>query len=201
MAEDLHNNIQVRKWQFCIYGGINMFEKIFKRSSWTDIVISLVFILLGVLLVAKPTQTVGAISIILGVLFIAMGALKLIEYYTSKTKEDWLLTVALVSVIFGIIVLFASDSILAFFRVILGIWIIVTGIIDLQTVLVWKQVKSPYWTVSLLLTILMIFAGIVILINQQIVLTAVGVIIIIYGIFDIIDRIIFMKKIDDYMKE
>ena len=47
----------------------------------------------------------------------------------------------------------------------------------------------------------MIFAGIVILINQQIVLTAVGVIIIIYGIFDIIDRIIFMKKIDDYMKE
>ncbi len=129
------------------------------------------------------------------------GALKLIEYYTSKTKEDWLLTVALVSVIFGIIVLFASDSILAFFRVILGIWIIVTGIIDLQTVLVWKQVKSPYWTVSLLLTILMIFAGIVILINQQIVLTAVGVIIIIYGIFDIIDRIIFMKKIDDYMKE
>ncbi len=178
-----------------------MFEKIFKRSSWTDIVISLVFILLGVLLVAKPTQTVGAISIILGVLFIAMGALKLIEYYISKTKEDWLLTVALVSVIFGIIVLFASDSILAFFRVILGIWIIVTGIIDLQTVLVWKQVKSPYWTVSLLLTILMIFAGIVILINQQIVLTAVGVIIIIYGIFDIIDRIIFMKKIDDYMKE
>ena len=97
--------------------------------------------------------------------------------------------------------MFASDSILAFFRVILGIWIIVTGIIDLQTVLVWKQVKSPYWTVSLLLTILMIFAGIVILINQQIVLTAVGVIIIIYGIFDIIDRIIFMKKIDDYMKE
>ena len=70
-----------------------------------------------------------------------------------------------------------------------------------KTVLVWKQVKSPYWTVSLLLTILMIFAGIVILINQQIVLTAVGVIIIIYGIFDIIDRIIFMKKIDDYMKE
>ena len=178
-----------------------MFEKIFKRSSWTDIVISLVFILLGVLLVAKPTQTVGAISIILGVLFIAMGALQLIEYYTSKTTEDWLLTVALVSVIFGIIVLFASDSILAFFRVILGIWIIVTGIIDLQTILVWKQVKSPYWTVSLLLTILMIFAGIVILINQQIVLTAVGVIIIIYGIFDIIDRIIFMKKIDDYMKE
>ena len=178
-----------------------MFEKILKRSSWTDIVISLIFVLLGVLLVAKPEATVGAISIILGILFIAMGILKLIEYYTSDTKEDLLLTIALVSVIFGVIILFASDSVLAFFRVILGIWIIVTGVIDLQTILMWKQIKSPYWTISFLLTILMIFAGIIILINEPIVITAVGVLIIVYGILDIIDRLIFMKKIDDYMKD
>ena len=112
-----------------------MFEKFLKRSSWTDIVISIIFVIFGVLLVAKPEATVGAISVILGILFIAMGALKLIEYYTSDTKEDWLLTVALVAVIFGIVILFASDSVLAFFRVILGIWIIVTGVMDLQTIL------------------------------------------------------------------
>ena len=83
-----------------------MFEKFLKRSSWTDIVISIIFVIFGVLLVAKPEATVGAISVILGILFIAMGALKLIEYYTSDTKEDLLLTVALVAVIFGIIVIF-----------------------------------------------------------------------------------------------
>lgn len=178
-----------------------MFEKILKRSSWTDIVISLIFVVLGVLLVSKPDATVGAISIILGILFIALGVLKVIEYYTTEPKEDWLLTISLVSVIFGVVILFASDSVLAFFRVILGIWIIVTGVMDLQTIMVWKQVKSPYWTTSLILTILMILAGIIILINQQIVLTAVGILIIIYGIMDIVDRFIFMKKIDDYMKD
>ena len=178
-----------------------MFEKFLKRSSWTDIVISIIFVIFGVLLVAKPEATVGAISVILGILFIAMGTLKLIEYYTSDTKEDLLLTVALVAVIFGLIILFASDSVLAFFRVILGIWIIVTGVMDLQTILIWKQVKSPYWTASLILTILMILAGIIILINQEIVLTAVGILIIVYGILDIIDRFIFMKKIKDYMKD
>ena len=47
----------------------------------------------------------------------------------------------------------------------------------------------------------MILAGIVILINQEIVLTAVGVLIIVYGILDIVDRFIFMKKINDYMKD
>ena len=178
-----------------------MFEKLLKRSSWTDIVISLIFVVFGILLVAKPEATVGAISIILGILFIAMGVLKLIEYYTAETKEDWILTIALVSVILGVVILFASDSVLTFFRVILGIWILITGVMDLQTILIWKQVKSPYWTVALLIAILMILAGIVILVNHQIVMTVVGVLIIAYGILDIIDRFIFIKKINDYMKD
>ncbi len=178
-----------------------MFEKFLKRSSWTDIVISIIFIIFGVLLVAKPEETKGAISIILGILFIAMGVLKLIEYYTSETKDDLMLTVALVTVIFGVIILFASDAVLTFFRVILGVWIIVTGVMDLQTILIWKQVRSPYWTVTLLLTIFMILSGIIILVNQGIVLTVLGGLIIVYGILDIIDRLIFMKKINDYMKD
>ncbi len=130
-----------------------------------------------------------------------MGVLKLIEYYTSETKDDLMLTVALVAVIFGVVILFASDAVLTFFRVILGVWIIVTGVMDLQTILIWKQVRSPYWTVALLLAIFMILSGIIILVNQGIVLTVLGGLIIAYGILDIIDRLIFMKKINDYMKD
>lgn len=178
-----------------------MVEKFLKRSSWTDIVISIIFVLFGALLIAKPNETVGAISIILGILFIAMGVLKLVEYYTSDTKEDWLLTVALISVVLGIVILFASDAILSVFRVIIGIWIIATGIMDLQTTLVWKEVKSPYWTAAVALSMAMMLAGIIILVNQNILLTTMGIIIIIYAILDIIDRIIFMKKINDYKKD
>ena len=72
---------------------------------------------------------------------------------------------------------------------------------DFQTALVWKQVKSPYWTATVIFSILMMLAGIVILINKDILLTTMGVIIIVYGVLDIIDRIIFMKKIKDYMND
>ena len=178
-----------------------MVEKFLKRSSWTDIVISIIFVLFGALLIAKPNETVGAISIILGILFIAMGVLKLVEYYTADTKEDWLLTVALISVVLGIVILFASDAILSVFRVIVGIWIIATGIMDLQTTLVWKEVKSPYWTTAVLLSMLMMLAGIIILVNPNILFTTMGIIIVIYGILDIVDRFIFMKKINNYMKK
>ena len=178
-----------------------MFKKFLKRSSWTDIVISIIFVLFGALLIAKPSETVAAISIILGILFIAMGVLKLIEYYTADNREDWLLTVALIAVIVGAIILFASDAILSLFRIIVGIWILATGIMDLQTTLVWKEVKSPFWTISVLLSILMMLAGIVILVNQNILVTTMGIMIVIYGVLDILDRVIFMRKIDDYIKD
>ena len=178
-----------------------MFEKFLKRSSWTDIIISLIFVLFGVLMVAKPEATVDAISIVIGVLFITMGVLKIIEYFTSEEKADYLLTVAIVAVIFGVIMLFASDTLMSMARIILGVWVIATGIMDFQTTLVWKEVKSPYWTTAVLFSLLMMIAGIVIIAIQNSVITVVGVSIIIYGILDIIDRAIFMKKIDKFKKE
>ena len=178
-----------------------MFEKLLKRSSWTDIVISLIFVLLGILLIAKPDETVAAISMIFGILFIAIGVLKLVEYYTSDTRTDYLLTIALIAVIIGIIIIFATDSIISFFRVILGIWIIATGIMDLQTSLIWKEVKSPYWRVSVLFSILMMLGGIILLISKDILYTTIGGLTVIYGILDIVDRVIFMKKIKEHTNE
>lgn len=174
-----------------------MFEKFLKRSSWIDIVISLIFVVFGILLISRPDVTLQAISIIFGVVFIAMGVLKIIQYYTEEPKEDYLLVIALLSVIFGVVVLFGSEVIFSFFRFILGLWIIAIGIMNLQTTLVWKEVKSPYWTMTLLFSILMMGAGLIILINQGIVIRTVGIIIVIYALLDIIDRIIFMKKIED----
>ena len=177
-----------------------MVGKLLKRSSWTDIIISIIFVIFGVLLILKPEETLGAISIILGIVFIAMGVLKLVEYYTSKTKEDLLLTTALIAVIFGVIVLFSSGTITTLFKIIIGIWIIGAGVMDLQTTLIWKEVKSPYWTTAVLFSLLMILAGMIIIMIENILPTIVGVMIIIYGVLDIIDRIIFIKKIDDYTK-
>ena len=177
-----------------------MVEKLLKRSGWTDIIISIIFVIFGVLLIVRPNETLGAISIILGIVFIAMGVLKLIQYYTSKTKNDLLLTTALIAVIFGVIILFASGTITTLFKIIVGIWIIGAGVMNLQTTLIWKEVKSPYWTIAVFFSLLMIIAGMVIIIVENIVPTIIGVMIIIYGVLDIIDRLIFIKKVDNYTK-
>lgn len=177
-----------------------MFEKFLKRTSWTDIIISIIFVIFGILLIVKPEETYGAISIIFGVVVIAMGILKLVEYYTSETKEDYLLTMALIAVIFGVIIIFAADSILSFFRVILGIWIIAVGISDLQTILMWREVKSGYWTLALLSSFFVITSGIIILVYQNLLPSIMGVAIVVYAITDIIDKSIFISKIKKFEK-
>lgn len=177
-----------------------MIEKFLKRSSWTDIVISSVFLLFGILLFLKPNEMMSTISTIFGIIFIAMGVLKMIEYFTTEVKEDYLLTIALVAVIFGVIILFGTNLVLSVFRVILGIWIIASGIMDFQTALAWKNVKSGYWTASLVFSMIMIIAGIIILISSTMILKTMGIITAVYAVLDIIDRIIFIKKVDDCLE-
>ena len=178
-----------------------MFEKFLKRSSWVDMVVSMVFVLFGLLLIVKPLEMMSVISILLGAVFIIIGFLKIVDYFTSKDKEDYLLTMALISVIFGVIVLFCSDIISGIFRIILGIWIIASGIRNFQTSLVWKEVKSGLWTLTVVFAMLMIIAGIVVLVSDTLALQIVGVIIFIYAILDLITRAVFIKKVKNYLDD
>ena len=172
-----------------------MSEKFLKRTNWTDIVISILFVILGALLIIKPSEMMSVISIFLGMVLFIIGFLKLVDYFTSKDKEDYLLTFALISAVLGVIVLCCSDVITGFFRAALGIWIIVSGIRNFQTSLVWKEVKSGLWTITVLCALLMIIAGIVILVSSTLAIRIVGITIVIYAVLDIIARSIFMKKI------
>lgn len=178
-----------------------MFEKFLKRSNWTDITIAIVFAFLGILLIAKPDEMMSVISILLGAVFVIMGFLRLVDYFTSPEKEDYLLTIALIFMIIGAIILFRPNIISNLFSIVVGLWIIISGLKDFQTTLVWKDIKSGYWTVTLLCSMLMIIAGIVILVSSTLALRIVGIIITAYAILDIVTRFIFMKKIKDYVND
>ena len=70
---------------------------------------------------------------------------------------------------------------------------------NLQTTIVWKDYKSKLWLTTLILAICMIIAGIYILMNNGAMLQIIGGIIIVYGIFDIVESMIFIKKIENYL--
>ena len=177
-----------------------MFEKFLKKSGWTDIIISLIFVLFGFMMIASPESIISVIAILLGIICIATGILKLIDYYSTNKQDNYLLSVSIVMIITGIIVMFCSDIITTLFRLIIAIWIIYSGLMNFQTCIVWKEYKSKLWLTTLLFSIIMIIGGIYILINTGALLQIIGTIIVIYGILDIIENVIFIKKIDNYLE-
>lgn len=176
-----------------------MLEKFLKKSSWTDIAVSLIFILFGAMLMMSPETVRAMIAILLGAVFIAMGIFRLINYIASGKTDRYSLSIGIVAIITGIIIMFCSGIILSVFRIIIAIWIIYSGIMNLQTTIVWKDSKSKLWWMSFILSILMIIAGIYVMANSGAILQTIGMIIIAYAIINIIENIIFMKKIDNYM--
>ena len=178
-----------------------MLEKFLKKSSWTDIVVSLIFILFGAMLIANPNSIMSIIAIILGGICIVMGILKIVDYFSTGKTDNYLIAIAIVAIITGIIIMFCSDIIMSIFRIIIAIWIIYSGIINLQTTIVWKDLQSRLWLLSLVLSVIMIGAGIFILVNSGAILQTIGAIIVAYGIVDIIENVIFIKKIDNYIEK
>ena len=176
-----------------------MWKKFLKKSGWTDIIISLIFILFGIMLIARPESIVSVIAIILGLIFIAVGVLRIIDYFATDKKDNYIFAMAVVSIIIGIVIMFCADIILSAFRILIAIWIIYSGIMNLQTTIVWKDYKSKLWLTTLILAIVMIIAGIYVLINNGAILQTVGIAIVVYGIVDIIENVIFIKKVDDYL--
>ena len=173
-----------------------MLEKILKKSSWTDIVVSLIFILFGAMLIVSPESIISIMAILLGTIFIILGVFKLINFYASGKIDNYVLATGIVTFIAGIVIMFCGDVIMSVFRILIAIWIIYSGIMNLQTTIIWKEYKSRVWLIALILSILVIIAGIYILVNSGAILQTVGTIIVIYAIVNIIENIIFINKID-----
>ena len=177
-----------------------MWKKFLKKSGWTDIIISLIFIIFGIMLISRPEAIVSVISILLGAIFVVMGVLKIIDYYSNGKQDNYLIAISVVMILIGIIIMFCADIILSAFRILIAIWIIYSGILNLQTTIVWKDYKSRLWLLTLLLSIATIGVGIYILVNTGAILQTIGIAILIYGIVNIIENFIFIKKVDNYLE-
>ncbi len=173
-----------------------MLEKFFKKSIKQDIIISILFVIFGIALIYNPNAIISILSFILGGIFIVAGIMRVFEFISAGKIDNYLLAIGISAIIIGIIIMFSSKIILSFFGVIIGIWIIYAGIINLQTSIVWKDYTSRVWLLSVILSIVTIIVGIYVLINVSVIMNIIGFIILIYGIINLLENIIFMKNVE-----
>ena len=173
-----------------------------KKSGWVDILVSIIFAIIGIFMIVKTDSAVKIISYVLGGIFIAMGIVKIVDYFLSKGKYDFYnydLIYGIIAVIIGLVTIFCSGLIESMFRIMIALWIIYSGLMRLSLSLKLHTAQINMWNVSLILSIIMIIGGIYILFQNGALVFTMGVMMLVYSIMDLIESVIFVKYVDELM--
>lgn len=175
-------------------------EKFLKKTGWTSIITSVITAIVGVVIISNPAVTMQIVAYVLGIVFIAIGAIKLIDYFVTKGAYDFYnyeMIYGIMAIIIGIITIAYSSTIGTIFRIIIGIWIVYSGIMRLGLVTKLKKLQINEWKYALVIAILILICGIYVLAKAETLGIAIGIAILIYSIMDIIEGVIFLRNVDD----
>lgn len=173
-------------------------EKVLKKTGVTSLVTSIIFAILGIILVANPEGTIKFIAIILGVLFGLVGLYKIVNYIENKGKYDFYnndIAYGVIAIVLGIVTICYSTQIGAIFRIIIGLWIVYSAILRINLSIKLKTIDSNVWIYSLIIALIMAFCGIFIICNSGAVIVTLGIVVVIYSVLDAIESIMFLNNV------
>lgn len=175
-------------------------EQFLKKMGWTSIITSLAFAVIGLIIAYNPNTTFTIISYLIGIAFILFGIMKVIEYFKMKGSYDlynYELVYGIITILLGVVVIVWSGMIETLLRIFVGIWIIYSGAMRLGLALKVQKLDSDsrVWAVILLIAVAMLLCGIYIIANPGTVIMTIGIIMVIYAVMDIIEEVIFLKKV------
>ncbi|MBO4816649.1 MAG: DUF308 domain-containing protein [Clostridia bacterium] len=179
-------------------------KELVKKSGFISLLSSIVFLLLGIILVNHPEDTIKVVSYILGGLLMAFGIIRLFTYFTSRDKfqyYDFNLMLGSLCLLVGLVILVFGTSIASIFGIIVGIWIVLSSINRMNLSFKLKDSGIKYWYISLIIAILVFISGLYVVFSPELILVTLGTILIIYSITDIIQSIIFIINTNKIFKE
>ena len=173
-------------------------EKVLKKTGVTSLVTSIIFAILGIILIANPEGTIKFIAIILGVIFGLVGLYKIVNYIENKGKYDFYnndIAYGVIAIVLGIVTICYSTQIGAIFRIIIGLWIVYSAILRINLSIKLKTIDSNVWIYSLIIALIMAFCGIFIIYNSGAVIVTLGIVVVIYSVLDVIESIMFLNNV------
>lgn len=171
------------------------FLKGLKRFSIATIIVSAI---MGVLFIAFPSKCIQYISLVVGVSLIVTGIISVVSYIVERdTKLP--LVLGTISLISGIIVCAKYQAIISIIVVILGIFILTSGIVDMATSIRSIMLfRKSGWFTMLLSLITIVFGIVAITKSTQLtdgIVRFIGAALIVYAVLDLVTYIQVNSKV------
>ena len=168
----------------------------------SGIILTIVFLLVGGILIVKPDISFNIISYLIGASLIVSGIYLFI--IDSKTKNIFInvFLYAILLTLIGILIILNPITLKVILPIFLGLWFLISGIFKIRLDIYMKD--EPYFILSLITNIITVICGVILLINPVESVSAItislGTIIVVSSISSLIDIIIFKKNINSVVK-
>lgn len=174
-------------------------------SNVVSLLTSIIFFISGAVIFTNPQAIILIISYVIGSLIIVVGVFKCIKNYLDVKKDGNTssnpMIVGITLIVIGLVFIFLAGVIEALVRLVIGGFILFTGIIRLVSALYITKKNLNFW-VLLSIAILLIIAGIYTILETNLAFKAIGIILMIYAVLEIFGYIFNKKDLkEDVNKE
>jgi len=162
-------------------------------SDIVSLIISIILLILGAIMFTRPDEIILFISYVIGGILILVGLFKCIKNYLDVKKDNSISSKEMVAGIFliviGLVFIFLANVIEALVRVVIGGWILFTGINRLINALKLNK-KTTRFIIFLILAIITIAVGLYTILEANLAFKTIGLVLMIYSVIEIIGYVI-----------
>lgn len=179
-----------------------------KRIFWASIASTLVMLIFGILLFIFPETVIKSVAIAMGVIFIMIGVIPIINYFRFRatgftTTFSFLL--GIFCIVAGLILLMNENILGTIIPILTGVWMIINSINRISISMDLRDDKIPFWVITFIYAILTLVAGVLLILDPvnggKLVTKTIGIIICVYSTLDVIDLILIRIKAKKVVKE
>lgn len=126
----------------------------------------ILMIIIGVVLILYPGQTMDIVLMVIGILLLVAGIVGVILGVKGQgAYQVYTMGGAVISIVGGAICLISPGLIESILPLVLGIVILATGVFNIGNAFSAKKAGASRWVVSLILAVITVILGVVILMN------------------------------------
>mgnify|MGYP002625602249 CR=1 FL=1 len=179
--------------------------KVFKRIKWAYVLVSVFFIVIGVLLILNPETSMIMLCRVLGIGAIVFGLVRVLGYFLRELEGVGLqydFASGVFAVIAGAMVIWRAPEVANIMAVVIGMFILVDCVFKLQVALDSKRMGASSWWVTLLFTCICMVLGCLLIFDtfkgQQVISIMMGVSLVADGLQNlctVVYAAIFVKEV------
>lgn len=166
------------------------------------------YIAIGLILLLNPSLTMKTISYVAAAVIIAIGAMKMLNFFAKGVEENFYrndLLIGGVCIVLGLIMIINTGIVASLISALLGIFVFVSGISKVQLSFIQRRMGGKNWSGILIIALINIGIGLVLVLmpfkSSKLIIRLIGLCVTLSGLSDLGLLLYIGKKIKAFRDE